>query len=250
MAFNTPIHTNLQSIDRVLNAGLPVVLVFWRDNCSPCRRLHPTLKRLAEDYAGEILFAKVDVDTQPELAERYRISQLPGLVFVKNGETEETAYGAAAEADLRQWCDYLINGGTRPAPLSGPSEGYRSSAPPTAPASNASAQPAQTGGKPIQLTDANFDQTINGDQPVLVDFWAPWCGPCHMVAPTVESLAREFDGKLVVGKVNVDENQRTSSRYGIMSIPTLMIFKNGKAVDTVVGALPEHVLRARVLPHV
>ncbi|MCS7039100.1 MAG: thioredoxin [Caldilineales bacterium] len=113
----------------------------------------------------------------------------------------------------------------------------------------APAEAPQTGGKPITLTDANFDTVIQGDLPVLVDFWAPWCGPCRMIAPTVESLAKEFDGKLVVGKLNVDENPRTASRYGIMSIPTLMIFRRGRAVDTIVGAVPASMLRQRVLPH-
>ena len=91
--------------------------------------------------------------------------------------------------------------------------------------------------KPIALDDSNFDQQVlKSTKPVLVDFWAPRCGPCRMVAPIIDELAGEYDGKVVFGKVDVDQNQRTASRYGIMSIPALIIFKNGQPVATLVGS--------------
>ncbi|HSX40407.1 MAG TPA: thioredoxin [Candidatus Saccharimonadales bacterium] len=87
------------------------------------------------------------------------------------------------------------------------------------------------------FSDANFDAEVHKSTlPVLVDFWAPWCGPCRAVSPIVEELGKEFEGKLKVGKLNVDDNQQSSSQYGVMSIPTLMIFKNGKPVKTMIGA--------------
>ncbi|MBI5216588.1 MAG: thioredoxin [Ignavibacteriae bacterium] len=96
-------------------------------------------------------------------------------------------------------------------------------------------------------TDTNFQQEVlNSQVPVLVDFWAPWCGPCRMVAPVVEQLASEFAGKVKVVKLNTDENQQTAETYGIMSIPTLAIFKNGQVVDGVVGAVPKNVLKEKL----
>ncbi|HEY83345.1 MAG TPA: thioredoxin [Dehalococcoidia bacterium] len=95
-------------------------------------------------------------------------------------------------------------------------------------------------GKPIEVSDDNFDQVVlQSDKPVLVDFWAAWCGPCRMVAPIVEELAEEYEGRVTVAKVDVDQNRKTASRYGVMSIPTLLIFKNGAPVSNIVGFRPK-----------
>ncbi|RMG09630.1 MAG: thioredoxin [Cyanobacteria bacterium J055] len=94
-----------------------------------------------------------------------------------------------------------------------------------------------------QVTDASFDKDVlESEIPVLVDFWAPWCGPCRMDAPVVEEIAQQYDGQLKVVKVNTDENPAVASKYGIRSIPTLMIFKGGQRVDMVVGAVPKTTL--------
>ncbi len=104
--------------------------------------------------------------------------------------------------------------------------------------------------KAVEVTDSNFQtEVLKSDKPVLVDFWAEWCGPCKMIAPMVEELAKEYDGKLKVGKVDVDSNQQTSMQYGIRSIPTLLIFKGGKVVDQLIGAVPKKMLAEKLAKH-
>ena len=102
-------------------------------------------------------------------------------------------------------------------------------------------------GKPFPVTDQEFEeQVINAGMPVLVDFWADWCGPCKIIAPIVEELADEYDGQISFAKVDVDSNPQSATQYGVRSIPTLLIFKNGKPVDQVVGAVPKEELKKRL----
>ncbi len=101
-------------------------------------------------------------------------------------------------------------------------------------------------GKTLELTDATFDETIKSDKPVLVDFWAEWCGPCKMIGPVVEELASDYEGKAVIAKLNVDENPQVTARFGVRSIPTLLVFKNGQIVDKQVGAVPKSVLAGKL----
>ena len=98
----------------------------------------------------------------------------------------------------------------------------------------------------LTITDANFSEFLASDKPLVVDFWATWCGPCKMMGPIVESLAEKFDGQVNIGKLNVDENDETCDAFGIRSIPTLIFFKNGEVVDRVVGVIPQNELEARI----
>ena len=105
--------------------------------------------------------------------------------------------------------------------------------------------------KPFEVSDETFEADVLGsDTPVLVDFWADWCGPCRMIAPSVSEIAEEYEGVLRVAKMDVDENPAVPGRYGIVGIPTLMLFKDGKVVERITGALPKERIVAQVLPHV
>jgi thioredoxin 1 len=98
----------------------------------------------------------------------------------------------------------------------------------------------------LEFTDENINEIINSGKPVVIDFWAEWCGPCRMVGPVVEELAKEYDGKVVIGKMDVDNNVETPNVYGIRNIPTILFFKDGQLVDKQIGATQKAVLAAKV----
>jgi thioredoxin 1 len=99
---------------------------------------------------------------------------------------------------------------------------------------------------PVTITDADFDEAVKKYTTIVIDCWAPWCGPCRMVGPVIEELAKEMQGKVVFGKLNVDENPMTSAKHKIMSIPTMLVFKEGKLIDKFVGAIPKDDLKQRL----
>ncbi|MBK8048699.1 MAG: thioredoxin [Anaerolineales bacterium] len=225
MPISTVIHTNEHSIDRVLAAGVPLLLVFWQRTQPLPPEVEAQLDTLAGQYAGKAIVAKVDAGAERTLVARFAPSRIPAILVLQGSKREaELTAGELNRAGA--WLAHLVNGAPRPAV-----------APPPPPTTN---------GEPLVLTDANFQKTIQGSLPVLVDFWAPWCGPCRMVAPHVERLAREYQGRAVVGKLNVDENPMTSQQYGIMSIPALYIFVRGQVADQIVGAQPYQVLQQRL----
>lgn len=105
-------------------------------------------------------------------------------------------------------------------------------------------------GKPVEVTDGTFQESVlDADTPVRVDFWAEWCGPCKMIAPILEELAEELDGRVTIGKLDVDNNMNTAMAYGVSSIPTLMLFKNGEAVERIVGLQQKKQLLGQIEPH-
>ena len=226
--FTEPIKSNDQSLDRVLAAGLPVALVF-ENGAHP---LDDTLNRLARDNAGQLLVVKINAADNPASARRFQVrgGSLPALVTLKGGQTLTQA-GPASASDVEQHVAYLLGKGPKPAASA------RAGA-----ATDTTASAAR--GEPLVVTEASFEeQVLRSPVPVLIDFWAPWCGPCRMVAPTVEKLAGEMNGRLRVTKVNTDENPGLMNRFGIQGIPTMMIFKGGQQVDRWTGALPEGAIR-------
>ena len=98
-------------------------------------------------------------------------------------------------------------------------------------------------GKTLEITDSNFNNVISKNKTVLVDFWAEWCGPCRMISPLIEELANEYEGKAIIGKLDIDSNQESSVKYGVRSIPTILTFKDGEIVDRQVGAVPKEILK-------
>lgn len=228
--FDTPITASDQTLNRVLNAGWPVLLVVW-GGAPLDPSLDAAMRDVARSEAGRLLVARINADENPQIAARAR-GPLPALLTFKDGQEVAQAHGIGAR-EFRTHTDYLLGRGPRPA-----GNGAR-------PAS-ASAQP-HAPATPITVTDATFArEVLESDLPVLVDLWAPWCGPCRMIAPVVEKIARDYAGRLKVAKLNVDENPHTALRYQVQGIPTLLLFKGGRVADRIVGAVPEPLLRGKV----
>jgi thioredoxin 1 len=229
--YNAPINANDASFDRVvLQAPLPVVTVFWSAPGIPRQQLDAVLEQAARDYTGEALVVKLDVADAPHARARHNVDTLPQFLFFRQGKLVARARGMPSTEALRPWIEYLLERGPRPA--------TKKPSPKEAPPGT---------GHPLTATDSSFDQEVlRASVPVLVDFWAAWCGPCRMVAPVVEQLAQEFAGRALVAKLDVDANPATAQRYGVQSIPTLILFRNGQEVDRVLGAQPIHSLRQRL----
>ncbi len=227
--FDAVLVSNDMSLDRVLNAGLPVAMVFYdRDLPGDLRQ---TMDDLARQYAGKVLIVLLARGDAPQATSRFGVRQFSTLVTVRDGKTVASQENVRP-GELKPHIDHLLGQGPRPAARAAASSG---------------AAPKQTGGgSPVAVNEANFErEVLRAERPVLVDFWAPWCAPCHMVAPTLEKLSRE-QSNLKIAKVNVDENPGIAGRYGAMSIPTMIVIQGGREVDRWVGAMPENAIRSRV----
>ncbi len=205
------------------------------------------MKRLARQDAGQLLVVRVPAKDSPETVRRYQVKQTPAVVAVRDGSELAKAEGIRG-SEIESYAAYLLGKG--PKPQSTPSAGAGSQAGYSRSVSGQGGHATQTGA-PKVVTDATFDQEVMQSQKaVLVDFWAPWCGPCRMMEPAIEKLAHEMSNRMIVAKINVDENPYIAQRFGIQSIPTMMIVKNGQVVDRWIGALPEAGLRGHLQAHV
>lgn len=242
--FDVPVKTSAQNLERVLMAGLPMLLVFEAPDCEHCRAMIPTLEALARTYVGQALIVRVEDVKDGALMDRYRVARVPTLVFWRGGQERARIEGAVNIEAVRAHLEYLLERGPKPSSVSGPSRLLKSQQSAGAATGGESADPVRS---VIVVTDDTFEtRVLQSPLPALVDFWAPWCGPCRTVSPLVEEIAREYAGRLRVAKVNTDENSRWASRLSIMGIPTLILFKHGREVDRIVGAAPRSVLTQRV----
>ncbi|MBN1814933.1 MAG: thioredoxin [Anaerolineae bacterium] len=228
--YDTPINANDASFERVvLQSPVPVAAVFWAKGEVPRQQFNDVLEQVAQAYTGEALVVKLDVADVPQARTHYGVDTLPQFLFFRQGKLVARARGLPTAEMLRPWMEYLLERGPKPA------------------AKKPQRKESPSAGHPLTATDADFEQVVlRAGVPVLVDFWAAWCGPCRMVVPTVEALAGEFAGRALMAKLDVDANPATAQRYGVQSIPTLIYFRNGQEVDRVLGAQPAHVLRQKL----
>lgn len=228
--FDSVLTSSDLSLDRVLNAGLPVTMIFYERELPA--DLRQAMDDLARQYAGKALMVTLARNDATQAISRFGVRQFPTLVTFRDGK-QVTKQDSVRPDDMKAHLAHLVGEGPRPAPRTTGQPGQA---------------PQQTNvSAPVSVNEADWDrEVLRADRPVLVEFWAPWCAPCRMVAPTLEALAREKAQSLKVVKVNVDENPGLASRYGAMSIPTMLVLKGGREADRWVGALPGNAIRSRV----
>jgi len=228
-AFDSVLASSDMSLDRVLNAGLPAALIFY--NRELPADLRQRLDDLARQHAGKLLIVTLARNDAPQALSRFGVRQLPSLVLTRENKAIANLDNVRA-TDIQPHIAYLLGEGPRP----------------SAPTSDRARQASKTSTKgPVSVNEAEFErEVLQSDRPVLVDFWAPWCAPCRMVAPALDAIARDQGSAMKVVKVNVDDNPGLARRYNAMSIPTMIVVKGGREVDRWVGALPEPAIRSRV----
>lgn len=194
-------------------------------------KIGKAVKRIPEDYPT-VKMATLDIQAETAAVTTLEI-QDSGLTLLVFEEGEEIGrIFRAKPKELYDYAAYLAGDGAQPE---------------TRTVEDKRGMGGNQVVKPMHITEKSFKSAvIKSKVPVLVDMWAPWCGPCNMIAPVLDKLAAEMDGQLRIAKVNVDENQKLSRQYGVQSIPTMLIFKNGKEVDRLIGALPENQIRQRL----
>ena len=202
------------NFDAIVDGNTNVLVDCWAPWCGPCRRLGPIIDEIAQEYGSEVKVVKLNVDDAPGISARFDIQAIPTVLMFRNKVLLKTLVGLRPKEDiLAEMADAKLIGG------------------------KASAEP-KAEGPVVEVTDSSFDSFVSGSGYVLVDCWAPWCGPCRRMGPIVDELAEISKGEIKVGKLNTDDNQATAMRFNISSIPRLLIFKDGNLMDTIVGLEP------------
>lgn len=220
---DTPITTDDTGLERILAQPQPVLILLHDGTLD--KPLEDAAKKSAKKHAGDLLIARVDVHNSPETHAQYSTLGLPALVTMTEQKPIRQVKSQAEyirPSDLRTHIDHLLKDKPLPQAASIGEQIQQKSTP-----------------KPVKVSDKTFDkEVLKSDVPVLVDFWAAWCGPCQMIAPYVEQLAKEYQGRVKIAKLDTDHNQSTARRFQIQSIPTFIVFKNGQPVDRLSGANP------------
>ena len=210
----------------VENSNIPVVVDFWAPWCGPCRMLAPIFEKLAEYYEWKIKFVKVNVDENPATAIKYGIQWIPSILLFKDKQVVKTLVWVKQEAEYKIEFDQLLWWDIQE-------------------------ETNKTEEIHWWILNAKWIEEFtnalanNKDKLVIADFWAPWCGPCRMLAPTLEKIAEDYEGKVQVVKVNVDEqeNQQLAMQFQVSSIPAVAFIKDGENPEMSVGALPYEQLK-------
>lgn len=222
--FDTPITTDDQGIEKILAQRQNKVIVLYDDKVD--KPLDDALSKIAKKYAGDVLTVRINGAQNPTARSKFGTPGLPAIVTIMKNNKVKSKAEHARPADLRAHVDHLLNDTPLPEPKV---EASRNGG---------------KGGTVVNVSDKTFTrEVLQSSIPVFVDFWAPWCGPCRMIAPHVEQLAKEYGGKVKFVKLNTDDNRRTSEQFQIRSIPTFMIFRDGKALNRMSGADPGGIRR-------
>ena len=213
--------------DTALAAGNISLVDFWAEWCGPCKMLTPVIEELAKEYEGKVQVGKLNVDNNPQTAASYGVRSIPTILILKDGEIVDKQVGLTSKVKLAEKIEAVLAANDAPAPA----------------VAEAAAVPAG----PFKFTDGNFDASaLKSGNVSVIDFWAEWCGPCKAITPIIEELATAYSGKAVVGKLNVDNNPETAMKYGVRSIPTIIILKDGEIVDKHVGMTSKATLAEKI----